>query len=432
VAGLLAGVINKGTTTRDATEIAAAIEGVGGTLSGSSFNEFTGVFASGPSTSADLIFDLLADVTLHPTFPQDQFELVRNQTLADMEQASRNPNTLASRQFNRIAYPDHPYSFYPTPATVNEITPEDLAAFHQDYYKPNNALLVIVGDLTEETARAQAERVFEGWQPGETPVLFDYPPLQEGDTSQIYLIDRPDAEQSTLRVGNRALDARSEDRYALTLGNIALGGSGLASRLSRNLREDKGYTYGVSSGLTTQNDTGAFLVASDVGVAVTGDALREILHELSQIRDTGVLTDELAEAKGMRIGQFTMSIADPASLSSELAVRHLYGVPLTEIESYVSTIEGVTANEVLSAAREYIEVQDPIIVVVGDAAQVKPQLQTLGTVAVVDASGNIVEVAEAITPPPTSGTTEPSEEEADASDCVCQEDATGEEETTEE
>jgi predicted Zn-dependent peptidase len=262
--------------------------------------------------------------------------------------------------------------------------------------------------------------------------LFEYPPLQDGDTSQIYLINRPDSEQSTLRVGNLALDARSEDRYALSLANTVLGGSGLASRLSRNVREDKGYTYSIYSALTTQNDTGAFLVASDVGAAVTGDALKEILYELSQIRDTGVLTDELAEAKGMRIGQFTMSIADPATLSSELAVRHLYGIPLTEIESYISSIEQVTASEVISAARQYIEVQAPIIVVVGDAAQVKSQLQTLGTVAVVDVDGNIVEVAEAIAPPEASGASDAAEDQGDTGNCVCQEHATSEEESAEE
>jgi predicted Zn-dependent peptidase len=263
--------------------------------------------------------------------------------------------------------------------------------------------------------------------------------LQEGDSAPTagaptggrpyYLIDRRDAEQSTLRVGNLALDARSDDRYALALANAVLGGSGLASRLNRNLREDKGYTYGIYSGITTQHDTGTFLVAGDVGAAVTGDALSEILYELGRIRTTGVTTDELAEAKGMLIGQFTMSIADPASLAGELAVRHLYGIPLQEIERYVPTIEQVTASEVISAARTYMDVETPIIVIVGDASQVKPQLQALAPVAVVDADGNIVEVAEAIPPSETSGATE---DEGDPNNCVCPVDESGEKDTVEE
>jgi zinc protease len=411
VAELMTGLLTKGTTTRSADEIAATIEGVGGTLAGQRFSEFTGVFASGPANAVSTIFDLLADVTRNPTFPADQLELLRGQMLEGMRFDTTDPDTLADRQFARIAYPDHPYSFYATPQTVEGISTQDFVAFHSDYYRPNNALLVIVGDLTAEAAQAETARVFESWEAGNVPNYLDYPKGQHGDSTAIYLIDRPDAEQATIRVGNLAFRAPSADRYAFTLVNTALGGSGLASRLNKNLREDKGYTYGVYSAFSNRHDVGSFRVAGDVGTATAGDALAEILRELRVIRRTGVLTDELTTAKGMVLGQFTMGIADPATLAGELAFRQLYSIPLTEINTYAQTIENISVSEVLTAAKRHIDSNTPIIVVVGDAAVIRPQLQALLNVATVDVDGTIVEVVEAVVPP--------KEEKPAPSDCTC-------------
>jgi zinc protease len=397
VADLMTSMLTKGTKTRSAEEIATAIESVGGSLSATALSEFTRVSANGPSTEATLIFDLLADVTLNPTFPEAEFVLQRDQLLAGMRFDTSNPNTLASRQFNRIVYPGHPYSFYRTPTTVNGITTQDLADFHRDFYHPNNALLVVVGDLTPEQARSEALRALGEWTSGQVPNYLNYPRVRRAAEPMIYLVDRPDSEQSTVRVGNLALRASDPGRYAFDVANTVLGGSGLASRLSKNLREAKGYTYGVSSGFTRRNAPGAFLVASDVGVGVTGDAVGEILRELRLLRSTGVLTDELSQAKGMLIGGFTMSIADPDSLAQELAFRALYGIPLDEIQEYAERINEITATQVISAARINIDVRAPVIVVVGNAHQIRPQLQKIAPVSLVDVDGVLLEVAPKIT-----------------------------------
>lgn len=414
VAELMTGMLTKGTVTRSADEIAEAIEGVGGSLSGQSFSEFTGVFASGPSSDVPLIFDLLADVTLSPTFPQDQFELLRDQLLAAMQFDASNPNTLADRQFRRMVYPDHPYSFHRTFASVGSMTTQNLQDFHADYYRPNNALLVVIGDLSAADARLEADRVFAEWEAAETPNYLDYPSTARGATPIIYLIDRPGAEQSTLRIGNLALHALSPERYAFDVANTVLGGSGLSSRLNKNLREDKGYTYGVYSGVTRRHDQGTFLVAGDVGVADTGNAINEILRELGQIRDTGVLTDEMEQAKGMLLGQFTMGMADPATLASELAGRQIYGLPLTEIAQYPQAIEAITANQVISAVRNHIDLTAPIMVVVGDAALVTPQLTEIAAVHLVDGEGVLLEVIPQHTPPEASGADEGEHDGEDA------------------
>jgi zinc protease len=413
VAQLLAALLTKGTTTRSAVELAETIEGVGGRLSASALSEMTGVFASGPSTESELIFDLLADVARNPAFPEDQFTVERDRLLNNMRFDTSNPGILATRQFNRAVYPGHPYSFHRTPESVNAITTESLREFHERFYHPNNALLVIVGDLTVDSARAAAEEAFGDWQAGETPAFLNYPPVERPTEPVIYLVDRPNSEQSSLRIGNLALRADDPDRYAFEVGNTVLGGSGLASRLNKNLREDKGYTYGVFSGYTRRQDRGAFIVSGDVGPAVTGAAVREILRELEQIRNTAVTAEELAQAQGMMIGQFTMRIADPAALAEELAVRSLYGIPLHEIRDRIGALEAVTTEQVLDAARTHIDLDAPVIVVVGDVETVKPQLQTIGEVTVVDVLGNIVEIAPAQTEP------DPAASEDSVGECVC-------------
>jgi zinc protease len=414
VAQLLAALLTKGTTTRSAVELAETIEGVGGRLSASALSEMTGVFASGPSTETELIFDLLADVARNPSFPEDQFAVERDRLLNNMRFDTSNPNTLASRQFNRAVYPDHPYSFYRTPESVSAITTDSLREFHESFYHPGNALLVIVGDLTVDGARTAAEEAFRGWEAGAAPDFLTYPPVERPTEPVIYLVDRPNSEQSSLRIGNLALRADDPDRYAFEVGNTVLGGSGLASRLNKNLREDKGYTYGVFSGFTRRQDQGAFLVSGDVGPAVTGDAVREILRELEQIRSTGVTTDELAQAQGMMIGQFTMRIADPAALAEELAVRSLYGIPLDEIGSRIGALEAVTGDELIDAVRTHIDFDAPVIVVVGDADTVKPQLQAIGDVTVVDVQGNVVETALALTEPAASDSDDTTDSSDDA------------------
>lgn len=413
VAQLMAALLTKGTTTRTAAELAETIEGVGGTLNASALSELTGVFASGPSTETALIFDLLADVARNPAFPEDQFTVERDRLLNNMRFDTSNPNTLANRQFNRAVYPGHPYSFYRTPASVNAITTDSLRAFHETFYHPSNALLVIVGDLTVAGARAATEQAFGDWAAGTTPAFLNYPPVSRPTKPAIYLVDRPNSEQSSLRIGNLALRANDPDRYAFEVGNTVLGGSGLASRLNKNLREEKGYTYGVYSGFTRRQDRGAFIVSGDVGTAVTGDAVKEILYELNRIRSTGVTTDELAEAQGMLVGQFTMRIADPAALAEELAVRSLYGIPLDEIRTRIGALEAVTTTAVISALNANIDVEAPVIVVVGDAEMVKPQLQAIGDVTVVDVEGNIVETAAALTEP------QPAEPADSAGACPC-------------
>jgi predicted Zn-dependent peptidase len=191
-------------------------------------------------------------------------------------------------------------------------------------------------------------------------------------------------------VGNIAIDARNPDRYALEVVNSLLG-SGSSSRLYLNLREDKGYTYGVYSRFARPNDKGTFRVLGDFNQESAGDAIVEILGELERVRTEPIAEDELENAKSKLVGGFALAMEDPSTFASQLAVRALTGVPIEELNDYLPTLEAVTAEEAHAAAEKYIDSESPIIVVVGNAEILKPQLEKIKPVREVDGEGNVIE-----------------------------------------
>ncbi len=390
LAGMMAELLTKGTTARSGAQLAKLIESAGGSVSSDASLEWVSVTVEALSTRPRLPFNLLEDMTRHATFPQNEFDVVKEQTLVFLEQAEVDPDTLANRQFGRIAYGGHPYGAYTSMETVENLTRDGVVEFYDTYFKPNNALLVIVGDITSEEARAQTERVFGAWETGPVPDFLNYPQATLGDTSVIYVVDRPSSEQATIQVGNRGINARNPDRYALTVVNTALGG-GASSRLFSNLREDKGYTYGILSRFGRPNDTSTFRVISDVDQAHAADAIREILAELETIRTEPIPEDELADTKGLLIGNFALAIEDPADFASQLSARRLTGVPIQELNTHLQTLSEVSAAQAQAAAAQYIDTEQPIVVVVGDAQVLVPQLEEIGQVVVVDKDGAVVE-----------------------------------------
>lgn len=390
VADLMADLLTKGTKTRSAAEIAETIEAAGGSVGSNAALEWTSLSVDALASDATLAFDLLNDMARNAAFPEKEFEVDKTQTLTYLQQDAVNSTSMANRQFGRLAYGGHPYGFITSSETVGQLTRADLVEFHQTYFKPNNALLVIVGDLTAEEAQTQAERVFGDWASAEAPDFLQYPEAKLGDTSLIYLVDRPTSEQATVQVGNRAINARNPDRYALEVVNTVLG-SGSSSRLYTNLREDKGYTYGVYSRFGRPNDVSTFRVVGDVSQDHAGDAVQEILKELKRIRTEPISDKELTEAKNQLIGSFALALEQPSDFADALATRFLTGVPIDELKNYLQNIEQVTAGEAQAAAASYIDSEQPIIVVVGDAKVVKPQLEEIGQVVVVDNEGKKIE-----------------------------------------
>lgn len=389
IADFMADLLTKGTQSRSGDEIAQSIEAVGGSVSSIAGLEWTTLALSAPTTEATLAFDLLNDLARNATFPQADFDVVKAQTLTFLQQDAVDPTSMANRQFGRLAYGNHPYGYNMTSATVNKLTQADVVKFYQTYYKPNNALLVIVGDLTAADAQKLTEGALGAWPSGKVPTLMKYPKAKVGDTSVIYLVDRPEAQQATVQIGNRAIDARNPDRYALELINTVLGG-GSSSRLYTNIREDKGYTYGIYSRFARPNDVGTFRVIGDVNQDHVGDTIQEVMQELKAIQSKPLTEQELADAKGMLLGNFALALEQPSDFAGQLATRYLTKIPLTEFNQYAAKMQAVTAAQAQAAAKKYIDTNQPIIVVVGNAEVVKPQLEKVGKVVVVDAEGKVV------------------------------------------
>ena len=389
IADLMTDLITQGTVMKSAGTIANLIESVGGSISASTQLEYTTVSVDSLTTDTQLAFSLLSEVARYAVFPQAEFDVVKEQHLTFLEQDAVDPSSLANREFGRLLFTNHPYGYVTTPETVGSITRNDVRKFHRTFYRPNNALLIVVGDLTAESARAETERAFGLWQTADVPDFLDYPQAVSADTSAIYLVDRPGSEQATIHIGNIAIDALNPDRYALEVVNSALGG-GSSSRLYRNLREDKGYTYGVYSRFARPNSPASFRVQGDFNKETAGAAIVEILAELKRIRAEPLTDAELADAKGQLSGSFALSMEDPATFANQLAARALTGVPIDELNEYLDRLGAVTADEALAAAAKYINSDSPLIVVVGDAETLRPQLEEIMPVRMVDANGEIV------------------------------------------
>jgi zinc protease len=268
---------------------------------------------------------------------------------------------------------------------------DDLAGFHEAYFRPNNALLVLIGDLSQEEARVQAEQFFGEWQAAEVPDYADYPRIRGGDSRIIYLVDQPDAGEATIRVGNLAIRGAAEDRFPFIVANHVLGGRSLDSRLNLNLRVDKRYTHGIRSNLEAQQDTGAFMVGGTFGQDVAGASVREILAEIERLRTELLTAQELNNAKSFLTAYYLTDTSVPAAFANRLATNYLLGLPWKAVNEYVGKIEAVTATQVREAARRYMQADQPVIVVVGNAAVIQPQLQAMGEVVVVDEQGEPVE-----------------------------------------
>ena len=382
----MADLIPKGTESRSADEIAQSIEVVGGSVGSNAGLEWTSLAVDAPTPNGTLAFDLLGDLAQHANFPQSEFNVEKSQTLTFLQQDAVNPSSMANRQFGRIAYGGHPYGYITTPATVDGLTRDDVVKFYETFYKPNNALLVIVGDMRAADAQKMTADALGGWPTGDVPDFKSYPKATVGDTSVIYLVDRPESQQATVQIGNRAIDARNPDRYALELVNAVLGGS-ISSRLNTNLREAKGYTYGISSRFAHPNDVGTFRVIGDVNQDHVGDTVQEVIKELKGMQEQPLTDQELTDAKGMLEGGFALSLEQADGFANQLAVRYLTGIPINELNDYAANLQAVTATQAQAAAKKYIDSARPIIVVVGNAKVVQPQLEKVGKVVLVDSDG---------------------------------------------
>lgn len=371
---MMSSLLTEGTATRTSRQIAEEVERFGATLAVGSSSDFTTVAASSLSVYADEILDLMADVALNPSFPQNEVDLARENTKQLLIQQRAQPTFLASERLSQVVFGKHPYSrLSPTPEMLDAMTRDDLVRFRESTYIPNNAVLMVVGDVDRDAIIARIEQLFADWKPGTLPDL-DLPPLPKRSARSVYVVDRPGSAQSNIVIANEGITRTSPDYFSMLLMHTILGANA-SSRLFMNLREEKGYTYGAYSNLDARRLAGTFRATAEVRTPVTGASMHEFFYELGRIRNQAVSAEELKNAKSYLAGVFPIRIETQDGLIDQLVSIRMYDLPADYLETYREQVNSVTADNIQRVAQNYVTPDRAAVVIVGDAAEISEQVK---------------------------------------------------------
>jgi zinc protease len=371
---LLAGMINEGTETRTSRQLADEVARLGATLTAGANSDYTTVAASALAPFTDQLLELVADVTLRPSFPEDELELIKQNTLQNLIAQRGQAAFLAGERVAAVIYGAHPYHVVaPTPESLAAASRAELVEFHRRMFIPNNAVLVVGGDFRRGDLVRRVEDLFGGWAAGE-PEPRDFPALPARDRRTLYLVDRPGSAQSNIVVANAGLRRTHPDYFAALVMNTVLGANA-SSRLFMNLREEKGYTYGAYTSLDARRDAGSFRASTEVRTPVTGASLKEIFYEFERIREEPVGAEELANAKSYLTGIFPIRLETLDGLIDQLIQIRMFDLPPDYLATYRERVQAVTPEDVRRAAQTYVTPDRAAVVVVGDAAELRGQTE---------------------------------------------------------
>ncbi len=385
LAELVAELLSKGTGTRTAEQIAATIEGVGGSLSASSNQDFLTVSVDALSDDAQLAFDLLGDVTLHSTFPASELDLARTRALSALALQLSEPASLADRFFAQELYGRHPYARHPTAESYKAVTRDDVVTFAAQRLRPAGSLVVVAGDVTVAQVQDLIAKTFGSWR-GAAPGALPPGAVPSKTATDILLVHRPGSAQSNIIAGNTTILPTDPVYYAGRLVTQVLGG-GADARLFLILREQKSWTYGAYAALRRYRGLGYWQATAEVRTEVTDSALVELLHQIDRIRTEVIPDSELAGAKGFLVGSFPLVIETPSQIAAQVANSRLLGLGDDYLRLYRERLSAVTALQARAAAQRLYRRRGLTIVVVGDATQVYGRLKTIAPVRLVDADG---------------------------------------------
>lgn len=384
-------MLSRGTENRTKQQIDSEVDFIGGTLSTYS----TGVYASSLSKHSDKIIELMADVLLHPTFPEDELEKVKTQTLSGLASSKNEPNAISDNVANVLRYgKNHPYGEITTEETVANITAAEIKDFYYSNFNPNAGYLIIVGDIDAAAAKAKMQKYFDEWKPGEvTKKTYEMPEAPQG--TSVAVVDRPGAVQSVITV-TYPIDLKpgSDDLIAASVANGILGGAGFSGRLMQNLREDKGYTYGARSSLSYDPLVGVFTASASVRNEVTDSAITQFIYEIDRMGKEKVNPEDLQKTKNIMAGSFARSLERPQTVANFALNIARYDLPADYYEKYLERLSAVTAEDVMRVSKKYLNANNAHVLVVGDKDAVAAKIAQFDaekTVKFYDNYGNPVE-----------------------------------------
>jgi predicted Zn-dependent peptidase len=377
VSSLLAALLDQGTTSRSAQQLADTIEFVGGLIDTGSGGDLAFAQLIVLKNSFSLGMELLSDVVRNPAFAPEEIERQRQQILSGLTVGYEDPSYVANVVFDRLVYGFHPYGLpgNGTTESLSRITRDDLVAFHETHFAPNNSLLAMVGDVSGEEAFGLAEKVFGGWQRKEVPR--EKLPAPPSPTRRVVIVDKPDAVQTEIRVGHLGVPRNHRDHMALTMAMKVLGGEG-SNRLQRVLRSERGLTYGASADMHNRRWSGSFVAETNTRTEATGEALRVMVDEFARLQRELVHERELADAKAFLAGSFPLRIETPNQIAIQILNALFYELPLKELDTFRNRVNAVGVEDIQRVSRAHLRPDRLSIVMVGNAGAFSDQLRGVG------------------------------------------------------
>jgi zinc protease len=378
---MTAALLDQGTKTRTAQQIAETIDSAGGGLGASAGWDATTVSTTVLKNRAATAADLLADVLRNPVFKDEEIDRIRTQTLNALQLSRSDAGTVADQVFDKVVFGASPYA-HPiggTPESVRALTRDDMVAFHAAHFAPNNATLVVVGDVTAKEAFELAERHFGSWEKRELPAE----PAATAPAAakrRIIVLDKPDAAQTEIRAGMAGIARADADYFAAVVTNAIFGATPFTSRIENELRVKRGLTYGAGSSFDTRLLGGSFQIDTNTKTETTAEAVQVILDEIARLQSGEVPADELSQRKKYLTGVFLVGLETPDAVATRLLQAELYGLGADYLTTYSKRVEAITAADVRRIATSRIVPDQFVIVLAGNAAQFEKELAKFGTV----------------------------------------------------
>jgi zinc protease len=390
VASLTASMLTEGTTSKDGDALSSALQLLGTSIQAGIAGESGSVrFLSTTARFAPTLA-ILADVIEHPAFPAAALERQRAQRLVALSQAKQQGPAIANVVFPRVLYgAAHPFGQAVTEDTIKAITRDDLVTLHREYFQPGRALVTVVGDISPAAAKAAVEKALGSWHGTAAKPAFDYPALPAPKATTIYLVDRPGSAQSSVAIGLPGPPRGTPDYYPLVVLNMMLGGH-IQSRLSANIREEKGYSYGVRSAFDFGHGPGPFRAGGEIVGDKTDLALIEFMKELKGVHGGKPIgDDELAMTKDALSQRLLGTFGSVNGIDGAITATWLQGLPGDYYQQYARRIGAITREDVLRVAKQYVDLDHLAIVIVGDRKSIEGPLKATGIapIVVLDASG---------------------------------------------
>jgi zinc protease len=390
VSSMTATMLNQGTTSRSAVDIANQLQSIGASVNAGAGWDSSNISMQSLTKNLDQALNIYSDVVVNPSFPNTELETIRRRAIVGFAQRKANPTAVSDLVYNKVLYGNQPYArqLGGDEKSIKAMTRDDLVSFYSTNYRPNNATLIVVGDVDSKTLMPKLEKAFAGWKAGSVPAMSAANFTMTGKPG-IYIVDKPGAPQSSVSIGQVGVDRSNPDYFALQLMNSILGGGGTA-RLFMNLREDKGYTYGAYSRFVYRRGAGPFSASAEVQTRSTKEAVNEFLKELNGIRGAIPVTQtELDTNKQSLIRGYPQGFETVGQISNQLSNLVTYNLPDSYFNDYISRVNAVTLQDINRVANKYLTPDKMAIVIVGDKSVIEPKLKELNMpIEFLDTEGN--------------------------------------------